>query len=38
MLWRRRKRLGGAIRSTGHAAVAPFREILEAISQPQAQK
>jgi len=38
MLWRRRKRLGGAVRSTGHAAVAPFREILEAISHPQAQK
>ena len=34
MLWRRRKRLGAAARSTGHAAVAPFREILEAIPLP----
>lgn len=38
LLWRRRKRIGAAVRSTGNAAVAPFREILEAISQPQGQK
>ena len=38
LLWRRRKRIGVAVRSTGNAAVAPFREILEAISQPQGQK
>ena len=38
MIWRRRKRIGAAIRSTGHAAVAPFREILEAIPLPQSEK
>ena len=38
LLWRRRKRIGAAVRSTGNAAVAPFREIVEAISQPQGQK
>ena len=38
MLWRRRKRIGAAVRSTGHAATAPFREILEAISHPQGPK
>ena len=38
LLWRHRKRIGAAVRSTGNAAVAPFREILEAISQPQGQK
>ena len=38
MIWRRRKRIGAATRSTGHAAVAPFREILEAIPLPQSEK
>jgi len=38
MLWRRRRRIGAALRSTGKAAVAPFREIVEAIALPQAQK
>ena len=38
MIWRRRKRIGAATRSTGHAAVAPFREILEAIPLPHSEK